>query len=61
MAWKKSRAGGIVGDVGETRTTVFTDGKIFLAGQEWDAVSQSPISMGQRVRVARIILEVEKE
>ena len=49
------------GDVGETRTTVYTDGKVFLSGEEWDAMSQSPISAGQRVRVVRIILEVEKE
>ena len=51
----------MVGVVGETRTTVYTDGKVFLAGEEWDAMSQSPISAGQRVRVVRMILEVEKE
>ncbi len=49
------------GAVGETRTTVYTNGKIFLAGEEWDAMSQSPISVGQRVRVVRVIVEVEKE
>ncbi len=52
---------GMTGLVGETRSTVFTDGKVFLAGQEWDAISQSPISAGQDVRVVRMILEVEKE
>jgi hypothetical protein len=52
---------GMAGLVGETHTTVFTDGKVFLAGQEWDAISQSPISAGQDVRVVRMILEVEKE
>ena len=46
---------------GETRTTVYTDGRVFVAGEEWDAMSQSPISAGQRVRVVRMILEVEKE
>jgi hypothetical protein len=51
----------LAGATGETRTTVFTDGKVFLAGEEWDAISQAPISTGQRVRVVRIILEVEKE
>jgi len=51
----------LVGVVGETRTTVYTDGKVFLASEEWDAISQSPISAGQRVRVVRMILEVEKE
>jgi membrane-bound ClpP family serine protease len=52
----------LVGAVGETRTTVYTDGKVLLANsEEWDAISQSPISAGQRVRVVRVILEVEKE
>ena len=49
------------GVVGETRTTVYTNGKVSLMGEEWDAVSQSPISAGQRVRVVRMIVEVEKE
>jgi regulator of protease activity HflC (stomatin/prohibitin superfamily) len=49
------------GVVGETRTIVFTSGKVSLMGEEWDAVSQSPISAGQRVRVVRLIVEVEKE
>ena len=47
--------------IGETRTTVYADGKVFLAGEEWDAMSHSPISAGQRVRVVRMVLEVEKE
>lgn len=51
----------LVGAVGETHTTVYTNGKVFLAGEEWDAMSQTPISAGQRVRVVRMILEVEKE
>jgi membrane-bound ClpP family serine protease len=51
----------LVGAVGETRTTVYSGGKVFLASEEWDAVSQTPISPGQRVRAIRRILEVEKE
>jgi len=52
----------LVGAVGETQTTVFTDGKVLLGNSEvWDAVSQKPISAGQRVRVVRMILEVEQE
>lgn len=47
--------------IGETHTTVYADGKVFLAGEEWDAMSHSPVSAGQRVRVVRMILEVEKE
>jgi hypothetical protein len=52
----------IVGVVGETTTPVFRDGKVLLSsGEEWDAVSQTPISTGRRVRVVRMILEVEEE
>jgi hypothetical protein len=51
----------LVGVVGETRSTVYTDGKVFLASEEWNAMSQTPIPAGQRVRVVRMILEVEKE
>ena len=60
-AVEKTPSTRLVGVVGETRTTVFTDGRVFLASEEWDAISQSPISAGQRVRVVRMILEVEKE
>jgi hypothetical protein len=50
-----------VGAVGETLTTVFRDGKVLFSSGEWDAVSQIPISAGQRVRVVKMILEVEPE
>jgi membrane-bound ClpP family serine protease len=52
---------GILDRIGEARTTVYTDGRVLLDGEEWNAMSQSPISAGQRVRVLRIVLEVEKE
>jgi membrane-bound ClpP family serine protease len=52
----------LVGVVGETTTTVFQDGKVLLSsGEEWDALSQTPIASGRRVRVVRTILEVEEE
>lgn len=51
----------LVGAVGETRTIVFTGGKVLLAGEEWEATSQSVISAGRRVRVVKTILEVEEE
>ncbi|MBI5295494.1 MAG: hypothetical protein HY869_08455 [Chloroflexi bacterium] len=52
----------MVGVVGETETTVYTDGKVrLMSGEVWDAVSQRPISSGQRVRVVRMLLEVEEE
>ncbi|MBI3172138.1 MAG: hypothetical protein HYZ25_00340 [Chloroflexi bacterium] len=52
----------LVGVVGQTESTVYTEGKVRLStGEVWDAVSQRPISTGQRVRVVRTILEVEEE
>lgn len=52
----------MVGVVGETTTSVFRDGKVLLSsGEEWDAISQTPISTRRPVRVVRIILEVEEE
>ena len=50
----------LVGSLGEARTTIFTDGKVLIAGEEWAAESESLISAGERVRVVRILLEVEK-
>jgi membrane-bound ClpP family serine protease len=52
---------GLLDRIGEARTTVYTDGKIFLDGEEWHAISSRPISAGERVRVLRIVLEVERE
>lgn len=51
----------LVGALGETRTTVFTSGKVLVGEQEWDALSQSVILTGRRVRVVKMILEVEEE
>ena len=51
----------LLGAVGETRTTVFSSGKVVLDGEEWDAVSHSVISAGRRVRVVKMILEVEED
>jgi membrane protein implicated in regulation of membrane protease activity len=50
-----------VGAVGETLTSVFRDGKVLFSSGEWDAVSQTPIASGRRVRVVRMILEIEEE
>jgi len=50
-----------VGAVGETLTSVFRDGKVLFSNEEWDAISQTPIASGRRVRVVRMILEVEEE
>ena len=59
---EKSPSRSLVGVIGQTESTVYTDGKVRLStGEVWDAVSPRPISTGQRVRVVRAILEVEEE
>ncbi len=50
-----------VGGIGETVTPVFRDGRVLFSSGEWDAVSQMPIAAGKRVRVVKMILEVEEE
>lgn len=50
-----------VGGVGETLSPVFRDGKVLFSSGEWDAISQTPIASGRRVRVVRMILEIEEE
>lgn len=52
----------MVGVVGQAETSVYDNGQVrLLSGEVWDAVSRNPISPGQRVRVVRMILEVEEE
>ena len=51
----------LVGAMGETLTSVFRDGSVLFSSEEWDAISQTPIAPGRRVRVVRMILEVEEE
>ena len=46
--------------VGVARTSVFRDGKVLLGDQVWAAVSERPIAAGQRVRVRRVLVEVDE-
>ena len=50
-----------VGAFGKTLSPVFRDGKVLFSREEWDEVSQQPIAAGRRVRVVRMLLEVEEE
>ena len=54
---------GLVGQVGEARTTVGDEGSVFVAGEHWSARSEQPIPAGSSARVLRregFILVVEK-
>jgi membrane-bound serine protease (ClpP class) len=53
----------LVGQIGETRTTVNDEGSVLVAGELWSARSEQPIPAGSSVRVLRregFILIVEK-
>ena len=53
---------GLVGQVGEARSPLAPQGKVFVNGELWDAVSPLPVAVGERVRVQRVdglVLEVE--
>ena len=45
---------GLVGTVGETRTDLNPEGKIFVEGELWNAYADEPIPRGTKVRVMEI-------
>jgi membrane-bound serine protease (ClpP class) len=45
---------GMIGETGSVVTELAPEGKIFVHGEYWDAVSPSPVSVGGRVRVTAI-------
>ena len=55
-------AQGLVGEMGVARTALTPEGKVFVHGELWNAISQTPVSMGEMVVVRKIDglrLEVE--
>ncbi len=55
-------AEGLIGEVGEARSRIAPEGKVFVHGEYWNARSATPIEPGQRVRVTGmtgLTLEVE--
>ena len=49
-----------IGAFGETQTTVHTSGTVTIGDQTWNAMSTSPIAPKTKVRVKRVILEIEE-
>jgi membrane-bound serine protease (ClpP class) len=45
---------GMIGEVGTALTPVAPQGKVFVHGEYWDAVSSQPVAAGARVRVTAI-------
>jgi regulator of protease activity HflC (stomatin/prohibitin superfamily) len=48
------------GAVGETLTPVHADGQVEVSGQVWNAISHEPIPADTKIRVVKVLLEVEK-
>jgi membrane-bound serine protease (ClpP class) len=52
----------LIGLVGVARTQVFTEGTVYVQGEEWSAFSDQPIQSGMKVRVIErngLMLKVE--
>jgi regulator of protease activity HflC (stomatin/prohibitin superfamily) len=49
----------MAGAQGEARTTIYPEGEVQVGGQVWPAISDRPVKAGQRVRIKRILLDVE--
>lgn len=45
---------GLLNEIGEARTALAPAGKVFVHGEYWDAVSQSPVEAGGEVRVVAV-------
>jgi len=45
---------GMIGEIGIARTPLGPDGKVFVHGELWNAVSATAIAEGARVRVAKV-------
>lgn len=50
-----------VGTVGEAQTTVHTSGTVVIGDQMWDAMSDHPIAPQSKVRVKRVVLDVQED
>jgi len=47
------------GVIGETITPVHSDGKVLINGETINALSKDPIPAGQRIRIVKVIVEIE--
>ena len=56
----RMRQTALLGSVGEAISPVYTEGTIEMYGETWNATSPRPIAPGKKVRVSRVVLEVEE-
>jgi membrane-bound serine protease (ClpP class) len=58
----RTGASGLLGEIGVVKEPIFKEGKVFVHGELWNAMSKDPIEKGAKVRVVNIenlVLEVE--
>lgn len=58
----KTGSSGLVGEIGLVKTALDPEGKVFVHGELWNAVSRTSLQAGERVRVVKVTglkLEVE--
>jgi membrane-bound serine protease (ClpP class) len=54
---------GLIGEIGSARTDISPAGKAFVHGELWDALSDTPVLAGERVRVIALdgmVMKVKK-
>jgi len=58
----RTGARGLVGEIGVVKEALIPEGKVFVHGELWKAISKDPIETGAKVRVLNVVnlvLEVE--
>ncbi len=58
----KTGTKGLVGEIGVVKKRLAPEGKVFVHGELWNAVSAEPVDVGEKVRVTRVenlVLEVQ--
>ncbi|MBW1959081.1 MAG: nodulation protein NfeD [Deltaproteobacteria bacterium] len=58
----RTGARGLIGEIGVVKEPLMPEGKVFVHGELWRAISKNPIQTGDRVRVVKVVnlvLEVE--
>jgi membrane-bound serine protease (ClpP class) len=51
-----------LGEIGVVREPILQEGKVFVHGELWKAISKNPVEKGAKVRIIRVeslVLEVE--
>ena len=58
----RTGASGLLGEIGVVKEPILQEGKVFVHGELWNAISKDPIEKGAKVRVVKVenlVLEVE--